>query len=235
MVPSRSFVECSSPSLFPPVVAHSSIRLFGSEGDWCSQFGLELPSALASAAPKRRRDFLAGRYCARLALEKLAPELAAHQIEIGPGREPIWPAGLVGSITHTDGFASAAVAWRRDVLALGLDSERLRSSPGVAEIESQVFEPSELEALRADRLSRQQVAFLGFSAKEAVFKCLYPLSRTLWEFDEIALTTLDPKLNLFAAKARKERALKAWPLDGVQGRYALDGTYVHTGAFVPVL
>lgn len=234
MAPSGDFVECVSAPLFPPEVAHYSLQVFAGDADWCSRFAIELPDALAGAAPKRRRDFLAGRYCARQALTRLAPEFAMFEVRVGAGREPIWPEGVVGSITHTDGFASAAVAWQRDVLALGLDSERVRSLAGAGEIESQVFEVSEFAALLANGLSRQHTVFIGFSAKEAVFKCLYPRARALWEFDEVELTSLEPKHNAFGAKGRSARASKVWPVEGVRGAYALDSAYVHTGAFVLV-
>lgn len=232
MVPRGGFAHCASPPLFPLEVAHFSIRLSASEVDWGSQFELELPAALRGAAPKRQRDFLAGRYCARQALRRLAPELAAHEVRIGSGHEPIWPPGVVGSITHTDWFASAAVAWERDILAVGLDSERVRSVPSPNEIEAQVFEPSEVAKLRCNGFSRQETAFLGFSAKEAVFKCLYARAKALWEFNEIELTELEPTRKVFSAQGRSARAVKAWPVEGVQGTYALDAGYVHTGAFV---
>ena len=40
-------------------------------------------------------------------------------------RAPLWPTGVVGSITHCAGFTAAAVAWRRDIATLGIDTEPL--------------------------------------------------------------------------------------------------------------
>ena len=63
---------------------------------------------VAQAAPKRRRDFALGRACARAALSDLGqPDAVIGQGENGA---PLWPAGVVGSITHTKGYAAALVA-----------------------------------------------------------------------------------------------------------------------------
>src|SRR5277367_2552834 len=79
-------------------------------GDDAPFAGISLPRELDRAVRARRTEFLAGRACARSALRKLADGRADDAIPIGPDRAPVWPAGIVGAITHAHGFAAAAVA-----------------------------------------------------------------------------------------------------------------------------
>src|SRR5713226_6813352 len=73
------------------------------------------------AIEKRRREFATGRCLARRALEYLGfPPLP---ILPGPHREPRWPEGVVGSITHCLGYCAAVVAPAHMVAAIGIDAE----------------------------------------------------------------------------------------------------------------
>ena len=123
------------------------------------------------ASPARRLEFLAGRACARAALSKLGrnetPILRAKD------RQPLWPTGFVGSISHTERLCVAAVARARDCGGLGLDVETdLPVSEQVARVVC-----SERELLRcAEHGAPEQLARVVFSAKESVYKLQYPLS-----------------------------------------------------------
>jgi 4'-phosphopantetheinyl transferase EntD len=64
---------------------------------------------LDGAVDSRLREFATGRSCARQALAGLG--LAPAPILRGAKREPLWPAGIVGSITHCRGYRAAAVAF----------------------------------------------------------------------------------------------------------------------------
>ena len=63
---------------------------------------------VAQAGPKRRRDFALGRACAHAALSTLGHDMAV--IGRRENGAPHWPDGVVGSITHTSGYAAALVA-----------------------------------------------------------------------------------------------------------------------------
>src|SRR6202165_5059978 len=82
-----------------------------------------LPQALRFATQKRQREFLAGRWCAEQALQRLGA--GSTHVAMAADRAPIWPDGVVGSITHTGNFAAAAVAWAADIAGLGIDSEQI--------------------------------------------------------------------------------------------------------------
>ncbi|MEY8837434.1 4'-phosphopantetheinyl transferase [Cribrihabitans sp. XS_ASV171] len=137
-------------------------------------------AAVAGAVEKRRREFAAGRMATRLALRDLgAPALA---VPMGADRAPVWPAGLVGSITHCDTACLAVMAWEGEIRLLGLDLEH--DTPLGNDLVPEICTEEErawLAALEAPG----QAAKVIFSAKEAVYKAQYPRSRTLIGFDAL--------------------------------------------------
>ncbi|HEY0265490.1 MAG TPA: 4'-phosphopantetheinyl transferase superfamily protein [Rhizomicrobium sp.] len=137
---------------------------------------------VAKAGESRRRDFALGRACARAALAGLGHGDAV--ISIGAGGAPVWPPGIVGSITHTRGYAAALAADEGLFRALGLDAERIG---GVAEnLFPRLFTPQERAGLAAlDGAARAETATLFFSAKEAFFKT--GLAGTRLSFHDIAV------------------------------------------------
>ncbi|GFN08929.1 hypothetical protein Smic_74850 [Streptomyces microflavus] len=102
---------------------------------------------------------------------------------------PLWPDGIVGSLTHCDGYRAAALARAADVLSLGVDAEPHAPLPeGVGEL---VVRPSERERFAGSRAGEEGGIHwdrLLFSAKESVFKTWYPLTLTELDFDEADLT-----------------------------------------------
>ena len=83
--------------------------------------------AFASSVVKVRRASGAARIVARQLLAQLGHEHCA--VPKAPSGAPIWPAGVVGSLTHDSRVAVAAVGRRRDVAALGIDVEPAESLP----------------------------------------------------------------------------------------------------------
>lgn len=180
------------------------------------------------AIGSRRREYAAGRTCARAALAQLG--LPPQEIRTGPGREPVWPEGVVGAITHCPGFAAAAVAPTSCVRGLGIDAEAHRRLPeGVA---AQVASPGELAALDRLPLGVHWPTVL-FSAKESVYKLWYPEMRSWLGFDEVAVTLLpSPQAGEghFAARLRERRLAR--DVETVHGRYRVHDDLVLTaGAF----
>lgn len=131
---------------------------------------------IANAVEKRRREFRAGRTAARLALSRIMPEVLDSPILSGENRQPIWPRGVIGSITHTAFSAYAAVALPGPRLrALGIDAEERNRLK--AELWSMVFRPAEMEWLgRASAERRQGLATIVFSAKESFYKAQFGLT-----------------------------------------------------------
>ena len=140
---------------------------------------------IENAVETRRREFITARRCAREALASLGQ--APGPIRAGASREPKWPPGLVGSITHTSGFRAAAVAPQSVVASIGIDAEQNEPLPDG--IEKLVCVEGELEMLAALTGARPEVQWgrLLFSAKESVYKAWYPLTNRWLGFDDVRL------------------------------------------------
>ena len=170
--------------LLPTAV--SSRAAYGDELDHEPLYPEEA-AAVARAVQRRRAEFTAGRACARVALAALGcpPGPIPRDTERGA---PVWPAGVVGSITHCDGYRAAAVARAADILTLGIDAEPHGPLPdGVLKIITATA--AETDSLAA--LSGQAPGIhwdrLMFSAKETVYKAWYPYHRRMLDFTEAEL------------------------------------------------
>jgi enterobactin synthetase component D len=154
---------------------------------------IALPPALARAAPRRITGFVAGRYCVKaLGLD--------GDLDIGPDGAPVWPLDWVGSITHTERFAAAVIAPRRDIDGVGLDCEQIIAWESAEEIASRVCP----ELATADPLR----VTLAFSAKESLYKCFRPLVGKFFGFDEAQITEMsDVRLRLAFRGAEVEATL----------------------------
>jgi 4'-phosphopantetheinyl transferase EntD len=159
-------------------------------------FGEE-EALLEGAVDKRRREFTTGRMCARSALRQLGYPACA--ILRGPRGEPLWPEGVIGSITHCDGYRAAAVGRAGEIVTLGIDAEPHAELPeGVCE---QIARSEELALLRWLRSERPEVHWdrLLFSAKESVYKAWFPLARRWLGFEGISIE-IDARTGVFAAR-----------------------------------
>ncbi len=139
-------------------------------------------SLVVGAGERRRRDFTAGRACAHRALAELGHAGAA--VLAGASREPLWPGGVVGSITHCDGYAAAAAASADQVMAIGVDAEPLAPLPDA--VATRILADGEEPA---DVGGRFDPVLLTFSAKEAAFKAWYPLTHQWLELSQASVRT----------------------------------------------
>jgi 4'-phosphopantetheinyl transferase EntD len=136
-------------------------------------------------SPKRLTDFSTGRYCATKALEQMGIKDAI--IPIGEEREPIWPDGIVGSISHCDSLTGAIVAKKSDHISLGLDIEEIgRVTPDLWDLVFTENEKNYLLGLSEKEMLIKSTAI--FSAKEAFYKFQYPITKTFLDFLDVAVT-----------------------------------------------
>ena len=127
-------------------------------------------------------------------------------LPVGPGRAPVWPAGIIGSISHTDDIAIAAVARQSELRSLGIDLESADPlEPGLLEL---VCREDERAALAVSGLEPELGAKLIFSAKESVYKCLWPLTGIFLEFHAIGIR-IDPLGHRFTAYGEDPRIEEA--------------------------
>ena len=179
---------------------------------------------LENVSQNRKREFIAGRFCAHEAM--VLANITAKHIQIGEKGEPIWPSNIVGSITHSHGYAAAAVARKSDILSLGIDAE--------------VDEPLSSKVLR--RISNDQehqwaktvggtlVQHPGkvlFSAKEATYKAWYPITHEWLGFKE-ALINFHDQGNTFTVHIQKNG-----PIKEMHGKYMIREDVIVTAIEVP--
>ena len=184
------------------------------------------------ASDKRRREFTAGRECARIALGKLG--IAPVPILIGERGAPQWPPGIVGSITHCDGYRAAAAAHASDVAAIGMDAEPDDLLPrGVLDVISLPAERTRLSALAGERPAMCWDRLL-FSAKESVYKAWFPLTGRWLGFED-ADVTISPA-GTFTARLRTgltEPTEAQPPPASFAGRWLAAGGLMLTAITVP--
>jgi 4'-phosphopantetheinyl transferase EntD len=187
-------------------------------------------AAIANAVVKRRREFGTVRYCARRALASLGvPEAPLLP---GPNREPLWPAGVVGSLTHCAGYRAAAVARRSDQAALGIDAEPHGPLPdGVLATVTLAEERPPLARL-AETEPGVHWDRLLFCAKESVYKAWFPLTGRWLGFEHAAVTPRP------GGEFRAELRVPGPRLGGVEltaftGRWLVHADLVLTAVTVP--
>lgn len=161
-------------------------------------YSLCLPPQLARAVAKRRAEFLAGRICAQRALARLG--IAAGDIAIGPNREPLWPAGAIASISHAGDRAVCIASDDPRVIGLGIDIESRIDARLAAEIREVVVDAGEQALIEAGFDEAAAGLAAVFSAKEALYKALYPQVRAFFGFEAMRLAAVEPgRLRFLAA------------------------------------
>lgn len=183
------------------------------------------------AVEKRRREFATGRACARAALERLG--LPPGPIPSGEKGEPLWPAGVAGSITHCDGYRACAVARQTELLAIGIDAEPHAPLPDG--LLPDIARPEERPPLAALARARPDVHWdrLLFSAKESVYKAWFPLAERWLGFEDARLE-IDPGAGTFSARLLVEGPVVGGaPLNGFDGRWLVRDGLVLTAIAVP--
>jgi 4'-phosphopantetheinyl transferase EntD len=133
---------------------------------------------VANAVPQRRAEFGTARVCARKALARLG--VGALSLVPRADRAPHWPDGIVGTITHTHGYCGVAVARSEHIQSIGVDAEQDKEL--ASDVIAMICTPNERARLRNAR-----DAIVYFAAKEAFYKCVYPLLRTFLDFQDVEL------------------------------------------------
>ncbi len=138
--------------------------------------------AMTRAVAKRQLEFTAGRAATRQAMKGLGyPPVA---VPMAVDRSPVWPDGLVGSITHSDDICITVLAYESSRHSIGIDIEaKTPLDPELEQIICVASEGSWLDAQPVER--RAYLAKEVFCAKESIYKALYPLARQVIGFDAL--------------------------------------------------
>ncbi|MFJ7797986.1 4'-phosphopantetheinyl transferase [Pseudomonas sp. NPDC096950] len=166
-------------------------------GDDFQRSAIAPPASIQRSVAKRQAEFLAGRVCARAALQQL--EGLSFIPAIGEDRAPVWPTHITGSITHSTGRAAAIVANKAHWRGLGMDLENLLNFERAERLAGEILTPPELQRMAAG--AKDQLALLvtlTFSVKESLFKALYPIvqQRFYFEHAEVLEWTVDGQVRM---------------------------------------
>jgi 4'-phosphopantetheinyl transferase EntD len=180
---------------------------------------------LGRATEGRHREFMAGRTCARRALEDLG--LPVTPVLRGAHRQPLWPAGIVGSITHCDNYCAAAVAYRTRLVAIGIDAEIHDALPsGILDMVAVKEERMWLRSHSEDTTHWDRVLF---SAKESVYKAWFSITGSWLGFED-ALVSIQPETRTLHADLLVSSAfVDGRPVTEFEGHYiVLNGLVLTT-------
>jgi 4'-phosphopantetheinyl transferase EntD len=224
--PAQLSVELAA--LFPPGVVAAELT-GNAPGSVLSAAELQF---ISHCADKRIQDFTAGRACAHRALGELG--ITGFSLLSSKDRAPIWPASITGSITHTEGYRAAVVAHERDLRSLGVDCESVGAVD--AELWSRICHPVELARLAQLEVSLQQrQAALIFAAKEAFYKCQYPLTKQWVGFEDVVIepAAWPADWGAFRVLPQKPLGLDAALVTALPGRFLFRNPWAIAGIAVP--
>ena len=184
----------------------------------------EEAACIRHAVPKRQREFTAGRNCARLALRHLGLD-PVPAVRVGPQREPLFPAGVSGTLTHTHGYCAAAVVRQGAVRSIGIDAEVNEPlDDGIARL---VLVPAEQAMLHAVAVPGLCADKLLFSIKEAFYKAYFQVAGRYLDFLD-ACVSLAPEEQSFTLQVLRADVPPPFPGSAWRGRYAFDAERVYS-------
>ena len=153
--------------------------------------------AVINAVTSRQREYIAGRVLARELLGRLGVD--AQTIASGPKREPLWPKGIVGSISHNELFCAAVVAQNSVVTSVGIDIETTGRID--RQLWGHLFTKEETEhLLQLEPVAQLRQATLFFSIKEAFYKYQFPITQSWVGFRDVSVHQEDASLYRLTAQ-----------------------------------
>ena len=190
-------------------------------------------AVIAKAVLKRRREFLTGRACARLALAQLG--LPKQAIPVGPNGEPAWPDGVVGSITHCESFRACALARTDNLRSVGIDAEPNQPLPDGLLADIALAQERQWIAAYARQAPEVSWDRLLFCAKESIYKAWFPLAGRWLGFEDASIE-LDCDAGTFACRLLVPGpVVDGRELRGFDGRWLASDGLLATAVAVPVI
>lgn len=179
---------------------------------------------IGNAVPKRRREFTAGRLCAREVLKRLG--IDAFPLLVGPERVPLWPPNIVGSISHCNNLCVVAATADKGIAGLGLDVEEVE--PLEASVKDLVCTENEKQWIaHTPTPGGSDWAKIIFSAKESLYKSLFPLTQIHLDFMDVQVS-FNMRANEFGVELFNEEAAECIKRHNLIGRYFYSDQYIFT-------
>ena len=198
---------------FEGVCAHCRFDIKHYNDALYRHYKVPFPAALQTASVQRKADFLAGRITANLAFIKLG--LPPQVIEIGEHRHPVWPSSVRGSITHHSSSAYCMMILRPTGVVAGIspgiDLESYLSASESTSLASGILSSIEFELISANFSRFERGLTLIFSAKESLFKALYPAVGHYFDFLDVQVSSINTdsrELQLILLRDLSPRCLK---------------------------
>ncbi|MEJ4044914.1 4'-phosphopantetheinyl transferase family protein [Erwinia sp. SLM-02] len=173
-------------SVLSPLAAYPDILLLDVHFDAAyfnnslfDTLSIPVPVRLQNAVNKRRAEYLASRYCLQQAMSTLGVEqFILHNDE---ERAPLWPAGIRGSLSHTCQRICALLTHRREVLP-GIDCEQIMTEKHASELAHLIVNAAEKALIEQTELPFHCALTVVFSAKESLYKAIWPELRRFMDF-----------------------------------------------------
>ena len=200
---------------------HYKDSLFG-------ELAVAYSDTLDRAVPKRKAEYLAGRFCAKQALGK--HKIENFIIKSDKNRAPLWPEGIKGTITHSNHNALVAVNNSSDVLGIGIDVESVMTDKTMNDVKDAIVKGDENRFLdlpaTTPGISTGAVVSLIFSIKESFFKAAYPSTGYYFDFDAVTINVLDFEKNIFSLTVNQDLNPKMRPGMQCSGQFCFLGEQV---------
>jgi enterobactin synthetase component D len=182
--------------------------------------------------PNRKKEFLFGRLCASKAHElHFGTELLSLPISLN--KAPQWPKDVIGSISHNQFWVGAAVSKSESLLGVGIDFEVM----GRAKLELGRYIRNAKDLQTHQDLKENELLTLIFSAKESLYKALYPTAKCFFGFEAAAVLDIDTFSGTFKIALISEISPSLGPSGRCQfqGRFKIIGTSCLTVLEIPNL
>ena len=137
---------------------------------------------------KRKLEFQAGRFCADQCLQDLE---VVGEVGQAADRSPVWPTGVIGSISHSDQWVWAVARMQDDISSIGIDTEPVADAITLQHLSGEILTESENELGAKLDLSPAEVFTITFSAKESFYKCIYPMNPVFFGFLDVQVVRFD--------------------------------------------
>ena len=227
-----------APSSFPKLSCDNGIILKGYDyhlsryqQSLFAGLNIPFPDSLSRAVAKRQSEYLAGRYAAIAALAELG--VATRNIPTGEHRSPVWPKSILASITHTGTTAFCAAASKEQVKYLGIDHENWLTPASVDQVKASIVNDREEQLLKQAAMPFEHAFTLVFSAKESLFKALYPAVGYYFDFFAAEIITLHAPQKSFVLQLTQDLAPTLTAGINFTGRFLFNESAVQTLIFEP--
>lgn len=200
---------------------------------WETPVSPQEETLIERAVDKRKREFRAGRNAAHALFDSLGIN-HPHLLK-GVQREPAWPDGWVGSISHTQGICVVIIASNSDALSVGLDVEQ--ATPLNPELRDMICRPEEqaqIQQLRKEFGANPAYEKLIFSAKESVHKTYFPLNHHTLDFLD-ARIDLDWAQRTFTAHILNPEPRPKVSISSLEGTFLFHQDWIFTAIVHPAV